>query len=79
MWGDHSGWHFWWVPLTILLFFVMILVAMRFFRVGRGRHMMQWPSRDTSSSAIEILNERFAKGEIEENEYEDKKAKILSA
>ncbi len=40
---------------------------------------MYWPTRDASSSAIEILNERFAKGDIEESEYLDKKAKILSA
>ena len=63
----------------MLLFFVMFFVAMRIFWFGRGRHMMHWASRDTGSSAIEILNERFAKGEIEEDEYKDKKAKILSA
>ena len=63
----------------MLLFIVICLVAMRFFRFGRRGDMMHWSSRDTSSSAIEILNERFAKGEIEEDEYKDKKAKILSA
>jgi putative membrane protein len=79
MWGDHPGWHLWWVPLMMILFFVLCFGAMRFSRFDRRRDMMHWSSRGTSSSAIEILNERFAKGEIEEDEYMDKKAKILSA
>ena len=79
IWGDHSGWHIWWVPLMMIVFFVLCFGAMRCFRFDRRRGMMHWSSRDTSSSAIEILNERFAKGEIEEEEYNDKKAKILSA
>jgi uncharacterized membrane protein len=33
---------------------------------------------DPTSSALQILNERFAKGEIQKAEYEDKKAAILS-
>ncbi|MHC4435141.1 MAG: SHOCT domain-containing protein [Planctomycetota bacterium] len=78
MWGDNPGWHFWWMPLILLLFFVMFLVVMRFFRFDRRWHMAHWPSRDTSSSAIEILKERFARGEIPESEYMDKKARILS-
>ncbi len=79
MWGDHHhGWHFWWIPLLMFFFIVMFFVAMRR-RAGGRWDMMHGPSRDTSASAIEILNERFAKGEIEEDEYKDKKAKILSA
>ena len=79
MWGDHPGWHFWWMPVMMILFFVLLFVAIRFFGGCRRWPMMHGPSRDTSSSAIEILNERFAKGEIDEIEYKDKKAKILSA
>ena len=63
----------------MILFFVLCFGAMRFFRFDRRWGMMRRSSRGTSSSAIEILNERFAKGEIEEDEYMDKKAKILSA
>ena len=79
MWGDHSSWHFLLVPLMMIVFFVLCFGAMRRFRLVRRRDMMHWSLRETSSSAIEILNERFAKGEIEEEEYNDKKAKILSA
>jgi uncharacterized membrane protein len=35
-------------------------------------------SADPTYSAMQILNERLAKGEIEKQEYEEKKATILS-
>jgi uncharacterized membrane protein len=36
------------------------------------------PSGDPTRSALRILNERFAKGEIHKQEYEEKKGAILS-
>ena len=33
---------------------------------------------DPTYTALEILNERFAKGEIQKQEYEEKKATIMS-
>jgi uncharacterized membrane protein len=32
---------------------------------------------DATTSALQILNERFAKGEIKREEYEEKKSAIL--
>jgi uncharacterized membrane protein len=48
---------------------------------GHGCHHWGPPSRtwgDPSHSALQILNERFARGEIQKDEYAEKKAAILS-
>jgi uncharacterized membrane protein len=61
-------------------FFVVILFIARGF-CSHGRHHWGPPSRmwgDPSHSALQILNERFARGEIQKNEYTEKKAAILS-
>jgi putative membrane protein len=81
MWG--MGWGFWWIgPFIMLLIFVAC--ASLIGRSWRGRwgppwHGMDRTGRDPTSSALQILNERYAKGEIEKQEYEERKATILSS
>jgi uncharacterized membrane protein len=90
MWG--GGFGFWWVFPTIVL--VLIVLALFFAGrrwVGAGPHHhwgpawhmadRTWgagPGGDPSYSALQVLNERFARGEIQKPEYEEKKAAILS-
>jgi putative membrane protein len=70
MWG---GWGFWWLfPLLMMIFMVVVCAffVSRMFGHSRGG--------DTTSSALRVLSERFAKGEISKDEFEEKRS-ILGA
>ncbi len=75
-WG--GGWGFGWMfPLLFLIVIVFLVVFVFSSRSGGHRH---WGAGggDPTFSALQILNERFARGEIQKQEYEEKKAAILS-
>ena len=79
MW--QGGWHFWWMFPMMMLFFILVcgVIFLVGYRLsGQGPHMMHRPWGDPSYSALQILNERLARGEIEKAEYAERKAAILS-
>ena len=88
MWNDGYGWHFWWMFPLMILFMVLFCGVIFFFargvfahggnHWGPPSHVMNRSWGDPSHSALQILNERFARGEIQKDEYADRKATILS-
>jgi uncharacterized membrane protein len=87
MWNDGYGSPFWWMfPLMMLCMF--LICAAIFFLARRAidhglhhggpSHLMDRQWSDASHSAMQILNERFARAEIQKDEYTEKKAIILS-
>ena len=86
--GPWHGSQFWWIcPLMMLVMFLVFCAILFFFRRSWGEqrphggspwHMMDRTWGLPTHSALQILNERFARGEIQKDEYEDKKAAILS-
>ena len=89
MWGGGYGWHGWWMfpmmMLCMIVFFAVIFFIARALcgrgLCGHGCHHGGPSSRtgvDPNFSALQILNERFARGEIQKEEYADKKTTILS-
>ena len=90
MWADGYGWHFWWMGPLMMLFMIFICVAIIHFLFNRhstfggphhwGARMSHMMDRDwySSHSALQILDERYARGEIQKEEYEERKATILS-
>ena len=81
-WG--GGFQFWWIcPLMML--FMLLIFGIIFFFVRRSDMSHHWGSPwqmmhggPPTHTAMQILNERFARGEVQKDEYEEKKATILS-
>lgn len=70
-----GGWGYWWIfPLTMLLVFAacMFFVMSRFMAPHHSR------ARGTGL-ALELLDERFARGDITEEEFEKKRTILLRA
>lgn len=73
MWGGGSGWFL--GPIMMLLFLVLaVVVVMLVVRwLGGTEGGKTGSSRQTGSSALQILEERFARGEIDEDEFRKRK------
>jgi putative membrane protein len=69
--GVWNGFHWWWIiPIAMM---ILCFIMMR----GRMGCRMGWSrSRHTAKSAGEILDKRYALGEISKEEYEEKKRDI---
>jgi putative membrane protein len=67
MWG---GWGFGWVfPLLMMVFIALCVFFMARMLWGHGHS-----HADPTGSALRILSERFARGEISKEEFEDKRS-----
>jgi putative membrane protein len=75
------GYGFWWIfPVIMIVMMVLCFLRMR----GRKGSLMcssgfrdkDSHSGDTSDSALDVLNKRYAEGEISKEEYEEKRSVI---
>ena len=87
-WGDNQGWHMrpgmmggwgmgWFGGIFMMIFWVLILVGLIF--------LIKWLIQTTNrvksdvgngNPALQILKERYARGEIDNTEFEEKKKVI---
>jgi len=76
------GYTLWWIfPLLMIILCVFMCVFMMKGRMGAmmcrpGSRGTDNHSGDTSDSALEVLNKRYAQGEINKEEYEEKRSVI---
>jgi putative membrane protein len=91
MWGWGYGHHMgWWGPgyyhpfggvlmtLFAVLLVVLLIRAISFGFGGRyGRFRFRHGGYGHGTSALDILEERFAKGEIDKNEFEEKRKLLM--
>ena len=74
MWGEWGGWGGMFLgPLFGILFIAAIAVAIVLVIRAIGGGVETGRSRSGSKTALDILDERFARGEIDIQEYEDRK------
>ena len=90
-WRGYDGWHMgpgmmggwgmgWFGGIFMIIFWVLLIVGLVF--------LIKWlvqstkgdsgSTRSGSSNALEILKERYARGEINKQEFEEKKRDLLS-
>ena len=61
----------WIIGLTILVVLIVVFSKGSLFSVNNPK-----PEADSARKAIEILKNRYARGEIDQSEYEEKKAEL---
>ena len=74
-----GAWGMWWLMPFIGLIAVTVCAALLLLRVSgsRGKELAG-PQADPTASAMQILNERFARGDIARQEYEERKRALLT-
>ena len=76
--ADCLGYSFWWIlPLIMIVFcFFMMRGRMGSMMCGHGSHDMSSHDESGAETAKDILDRRYAMGEINKEEYEEKKKLI---
>jgi putative membrane protein len=70
MWGYGAGWL---MAIFNIVFWVVLIVAIVYFIKWLSASSKQKGNEKRGDSALEILRERYAKGEIGKDEFEEKK------
>ena len=77
-WGMHPMWGFWGVWGIGMMFFMLVFWGLVIVGVVLGiRWLISQGKESRSDSALEILRQRYARGEINKEEFESRKRDLL--
>jgi putative membrane protein len=72
----HGGFfHGWWMPLGWILGLIILITVI--WLINRALNQNQSSSPTSQRSALDILKERYARGEISKEEYMEKKNDLV--
>jgi putative membrane protein len=89
-WGGSGGWHMgpgmmggwgmgWFGMIFMLIFWVLVIVGLVLLIKWLIQTTKKEPeARHSSSRALDILKERYARGEINKEEYEERKRDLIA-
>ena len=91
-WRGYEGWHMgpgmmgdwgmgWFGGIFMIVFWILLIIGLVFlikWLVQSTKGDSGSSPRGASSNALEILRERYARGEINKQEFEEKKRDLLS-
>ncbi len=69
--GGHGWGMGWWWIIGIIIIIAVIWFVARSMNQGAGSN------QPTGKSALDVLNERYARGEIDEKEYQERKKNLM--
>jgi putative membrane protein len=82
-WGWHEMMGFGWFgifgAIFMLLFWILIIVGVVWFIKWLVEQGSGGSNGTSKKSALEILDEKYARGEIDDEEYEKRRRKLLEA
>ncbi len=77
--AEIGGFTFWWIIPLVMMFLCFLMMRRRpgSMMCGFGRHPLGSRNAGSSESALDILNKRYALGEIDKTEYDEKKKSLM--
>ncbi len=77
-WNDGMGWGSGgWVVMALVMLALAVVVFMALFRSGRSNASTPGPARRSTSE--QLLDERFARGEMDADEYQARRDVLRAA